>query len=328
MTKIIFLTPFSPDIISGGIKVTYQHAAILADNGYEVEVYQPAGKPTWMDIPANVRVCDNFEAGKEDILVFPEVLKEFILEMAEMPFDGTKVLFCQNPFYLYSYNKSGEKLLDMGFEHFIVTGREAARSVSSILGVPRVYSVPNSVDTTLFHPRQKHLCIATNPGKWPAEGVNSPIYFVIMSMLHLKYPETADVPWQLLEKMPQSEIAEIMGHSAIFLALSRQEALPLTPLEAMASRCALVGFHGTGGKDYASHRNGYWFSPEQCEEIVDCLAQLISGFRSNAPQPYIEKMLDEAEKTAGQYSVAAIRESVLRVYREILDSHNMRVQAG
>ncbi|WP_122050499.1 glycosyltransferase family 4 protein [Asaia bogorensis] len=327
MAKIIFLNPFSPDLISGGIKVTYQHAAILANDGHEVEVYQPSGKPNWMNVPDNIKICARFEAGKDDIMVFPEILKDFLLEMAQTPFEGTKVLFCQNPFYLYSYNQSGQALLDMGFEHFIVTGREAAQSVSSVLRGPNVYSVPNSVDTTLFRPRQKHLCIATNPGKWPAEGVNSPIYFVIMSMLHLKYPETRDVPWQLLEKLPQTEVAEVMGHSAIFLALSRQEALPLTPLEAMASRCALVGFHGTGGKDYASHRNGYWFSPEQCEEIVDCLAQLISAFRNGGPQPHIERMLDEAQKTAHQYSITAVNEAVLAIYHKILDDHDARAQA-
>ncbi|WP_336762608.1 glycosyltransferase family 4 protein [Asaia sp. VD9] len=315
MGKIVFLNPFSPDATYGGVKVTYQHAEILAKSGYEVAVYQPAGRPSWIDISDRLNVCADFEAEPDDVLVFPEVLHEFMLEIAQAPFPGKKVLFCQNPFYLYSYNFSGRDLSDMGFSHFIVPGRETAQSLSSVLGVPKVHVIPNSVDTNLFYPRQKHLCIATNPRKWPGEGGNSPLAPLLMSMLRLKYPETADVPWLMLENMTQRQVAEAMGGAAIFLALSRQEALPLTPLEAMASRCALVGFHGTGGKDYATHRNGYWFSPEECEEIVDCLATLIYDMKHHSPR--IDRMLHEAEKTASQYSVSATYQAVLQVYGEI-----------
>lgn len=315
MGKIVFLNPFAAEKIYGGVKVTYQHAGILSDAGYDVMIYQPDGRPTWIDVPERITICDHFTATDDDVLVFPEVLKEILLELATTPFPGKKVLFCQNPFYLYSYSHSGEALTDMGFSHFIVPGRETAQSFSSILRLPNVHVVPNSVDTSLFHPRAKKLCIATNPRKWPAEGGNSALSHMIKSMLHLKYPETRDIPWYLLENMSQHEVAEIMGFSAIFLALSRQEALPLTPLEAMASRCALVGFHGTGGKDYATHRNGHWFSPEQCEEIVDCLAQLICEFKHQSSR--IDRMLDDAEKTAHRYSIAATRDAVLQAYGAI-----------
>ncbi|GBQ99761.1 glycosyltransferase family 4 protein [Asaia lannensis] len=315
MGKIFFLNPFGTDAISGGVKVTYQHAEILAKNGYEVAVYQPAGKPSWIDISDRITICDSFHASAGDVLVFPEILVEPLLEIAKSPFPGKKVLFCQNSFYLYSYNYSGSALLEMGFEHFIVPGHETARSLASVLRVPNIHVIPNSVDTGLFYPRAKRMCIATNPRKWPGEGGNSPLAYLIMSMLHLKYPDTADVPWLMLEKMSQREVAEAMGSSAIFLALSRQEALPLTPLEAMASRCALVGFHGTGGKDYVSHRNGYWFSPEQCEEIVDCLAALIFDIPQRAP--HVERMLDEAQKTASTYSLGMTFQAVMQVYGEI-----------
>jgi len=315
MSKIFFLNPFGTDAISGGVKVTYQHAEMLAKNGYDVAVYQPAGKPSWIDISERLTICDSFKARAGDVLVFPEILVDPLLDIARAPFPGKKVMFCQNPFYLYSYNHSGAALTEMGFEHFIVPGHETARSLSAVLQVPNIHVIPNSVDTGLFYPRSKRLCIATNPRKWPGGGGNSPLAFLIMSMLHLKYPDTAQVPWIMLEKMSQREVAEAMGSAAIFLALSRQEALPLTPLEAMASRCALVGFHGTGGKDYASHRNGHWFSPEQCEEIVDCLAGLIFDISQHAP--HVDRMLDEAQKTASAYSVEATFQAVMQVYGKI-----------
>lgn len=318
MVRICFLNPFGVDAISGGIKVTYQHAEMLAKSGYSVAVYQPAGRPNWIEISERVVICDSFYADEDDVLVFPEILVDPLLEIARTPFPGKKVMFCQNQFYLYSFNCSGERLLEMGFEHFIVPGQETAHSLASVLRVPNIHIIPNSVDTGLFYPRAKHLCIATDPRKWPSEGSNSSLSYIIMSMLHLKYPDTASIPWVRLENMTQREVAETMGSAAIFLALSRQEALPLTPLEAMASRCALVGLHGTGGKDYASHRNGHWFSPEQCEEIVDCLAMLIFDISQRAP--HVDRMLDEAQKTANAYSVGATFQAVMQVYGEICAS--------
>ncbi|GBQ93823.1 glycosyltransferase family 4 protein [Asaia krungthepensis] len=315
MNRVIFLNPFDAGAISGGVKVTYQHAEMLAKSGYKVSVFQPSGRPDWLDISERLDICGSFTAAPGDVLVFPEILVDMLLDIAKTPFPGKKIMFCQNPFYLYSYGIGGQELMDMGFSHFIVPGEETARSLSSMLRVRNVHVVPNSVDTATFHPRNKTLSIATNPRKWPAEAGNSSLAHLIRTMLHLKYPETRDIPWFMLENMSQREVAQTMGNAAIFLALSRQEAMPLTPLEAMASRCALVGFHGTGGKDYASHRNGHWFSPEQCEEIVDCLSGLISELRHGAPR--IDRMLDEAEKTAHHYSVGATYNALMQVYGEI-----------
>lgn len=315
MSKIVFLNPYDPKAISGGIKVTYQHAGILAKLGHDVSVYQPAGKPEWLDISNRITICDRYAPSPDSVLVFPETLSAFLLDHAKTPHPGPKVMFCQNQFYLYSYGLGGQELQEMGFQHFIVPGRETARSLSAVLRVPNIHIIPNSVDTSLFYPRPKQLCVVTNPGKWPAEKGNSALAELILAMLHLKYPQTKHIPWIALENMPQREVAEAMGIAAIFLALSRQEASPLTPLEAMASRCALVGLLGTGGKDYATPHNGRWFSPEQCEEIVDCIASLLFDISHGAPS--VDSMLDEAEKTAKQYSVNATYQAVARVYGEI-----------
>ncbi|WP_025823793.1 glycosyltransferase family 4 protein [Asaia astilbis] len=316
MKKIIFFNPFGPDVVSGGIKVTYQHAGILAKQGYEVLVYQPAGRPTWLDVSSRITVSDRFSPEDAALVVFPETLSEGMLDYVRIPTPATKIIFCQNQFYLYSYGLSGQTLAELGFSHFIVPGRETARSLTSMLGVGNVHIIPNSVDSGLFYPRQKRLCIATNPAKWPAEGTNSAMAQLLKTMLHLKYPHTAEVPWIALTNMSQRDVADVMGMAPIFVALSRQEAFPLTPLEAMASRCALVGLRGTGGKDYATDLNGHWFSPEQCEEIVDSIAYLIDGLSRGEPR--IDRMLDEAEKTAKQYSINATYQAVVRVYGDIL----------
>ncbi|GBQ10084.1 glycosyltransferase family 4 protein [Swaminathania salitolerans] len=316
MKKIVFLNPFVPGSVSGGVKVVYQHASMLGALGYDVSVYQPAGAPPWLDVGDDVRVCDQFPVDEETVLVFPEVMRDWLLDFARTPLGATKIMFCQNQYYLYSYGIERSDLVRMGFTHFIVPGQEIARSLTTVLGLDQVHVVPISIDSQMFYPRAKENRIATNPKKWPFQNGNPALAHLIMNMLHLKYPETRRFPWIYLENMPQHEVAEHMGRSTIFLALSRQEAAPLTPLEAMASRCALVGFHGTGGKDYATHRNGHWFSPEQCEEIVDRLASLLFGFEHGDPS--IDMMLDEAEKTARRYTIDETRNALAQVYGLIM----------
>src|SRR5882672_2072883 len=48
------------------------------------------------------------------------------------------------------------------------------------------------------------------------------------------------------------------------------------PLEAMASGCIVVGFHGYGGLEYATPENGFWFPSDHLEEVVDALARVIA----------------------------------------------------
>jgi glycosyltransferase involved in cell wall biosynthesis len=76
-----------------------------------------------------------------------------------------------------------------------------------------------------------------------------------------------------LAKLSESEVARILGESALYLSLCRHEALPLSALEALASGCVVAGFTGFGGRDYATSANGFWADEDDCLAAVDQLAQ-------------------------------------------------------
>ena len=62
-----------------------------------------------------------------------------------------------------------------------------------------------------------------------------------------------------------------MGQSTVFLSsVPSGIAWPRTA-RSDGSGCIVVGYHGTGGLEYATPENGFWFSPEQLEELVDAL---------------------------------------------------------
>jgi glycosyltransferase involved in cell wall biosynthesis len=50
--------------------------------------------------------------------------------------------------------------------------------------------------------------------------------------------------------MTEAETASVLRESAVFLSLNEREGFGLPPLEAMASGCVVVGFHGGCGRVY------------------------------------------------------------------------------
>jgi glycosyltransferase involved in cell wall biosynthesis len=314
MGRIRFLSPFVKTLISGGIKVTYLHAELLRELGFDAAVYQPEGAPVWLSPRLQALACDRLSVTADDILVFPEILSGSIAKFARVP--AWKVVFCQNHFYLFSFGLTAEAYARSGFHDFIVPGDLAKRALNTVLGLSDVAVVPHYIDPALFFPRDKQVRIATAPRKFPAHDGIPAQAALIRSMLSLKYPHLDAVPWDLLESKSENEVADSMGHAAVFLSLSRMETLPLTPLEAMASGCVVVGHHGSGGLEYATPENGFWFSPEQIEETVDALAAALDGVGRSDPN--ILAVRDAGIATAARFNREQAKSALRQVYGELL----------
>jgi glycosyltransferase involved in cell wall biosynthesis len=84
------------------------------------------------------------------------------------------------------------------------------------------------------------------------------------------------------------------------------------PIEAMASGCIVVGFHGYGGMEYAGTENGFWFSPEFLEEVVDALAAIANGLEGNDAK--LAAMREAGFATAARYTPALTKEALARAY--------------
>jgi glycosyltransferase involved in cell wall biosynthesis len=58
--------------------------------------------------------------------------------------------------------------------------------------------------------------------------------------------------WEVIsiDGLPEHEVAERLRSCAVFLSFGHPEGCPLPPLEAMASGCVVVGYHGRGGREY------------------------------------------------------------------------------
>lgn len=316
MGRIIFLNCFPRDYVSGGIKTMYQHALLLRRAGFQVQVLQADGVPPWLSPEVAPMVCGSIaNLTPQDMLVFPEVLDGWYGEMMQAPLKARKVIFCQNPYYFFTYKPSLQKLRQWGVSRVLAPGKETALMLQRVLGLDEVPITSPVVDSRLFTPRRKKLQIVFSHWKWARQGPLPDYAGMIQEMLRTKYPQCADVPWVLLKDRSEKEVATLMGESAICLSLGRLESLGMTALEGMSAGCVVVGFHGGGGRDYATTQNGFWHSPEDLEQVVDSLALVLSAFsHGNA---MLTKMLEHGLETARQYGPDQASEQLKRVYGQL-----------
>lgn len=302
--RVIYLNFFSRHEITGGIKIAYRCAELLKENGVEALVWQPDGVPTWFETATTVVSDPALRLRKGDILIFPEILREPFLGLLRKHPNIPKVLFCQNPYNLLASEQIPEHPpYSLGFSKILCVSHVSRDMIARTFGYDDVAVMPIAVDDSLFRPAEKVMRIAYSPRKLPRHAE------IIRRMFRAKYPDAAHIPWQPIEGMSETRAAEIMGTSQVFLALGQFESCPLLPLEAMSAGCVVVGYHGYGGLEYATPRNGFWHFQDEVEEVVDDLYRAVTGI--SRQDPVLGRMIKEGAATAERFSKKAMLDALI-----------------
>jgi hypothetical protein len=305
MGRIVFLNPSPKELISGGMKTVYRHAEMLTELGFEACIFQPDGKPDWLRTSASVLTAVPYPL-RDEILVIPENATGWVADLALNATSVQRVLFCQNQYYMFDSDVPPERFRTAGFSRIICPGEIARGFLSRVFHLDDIAVVPYHIDPELFFPRMKSARVVVMPHKLPRQAV------LLQSALRAKYPRLKSVPWGAIDNTTEEQTAELLGRSTVYLSLSSMESFGLVPLEAMASHCIVVGFHGYGGMEYASPENGYWFSPDQIEEVVDALASVLDGIERG--DKALDAMRIAGLKTVARYPRAETKAALARAY--------------
>jgi hypothetical protein len=236
---------------TGGVRKIYRFVDILNAAGRSATVvHNKAGfRCEWFDnkTPVTAASCVRFSVG--DLLVVPEFYGALIPQFAP---GVPHLVLNQNAYYTF-YTFGGPGLSRDEWEPVvsndtigIVTVSENSREYLqfSFPGIP-VHRVRNGIDESLFYPPTggKSQSLSYMPRKRSKD---------LVQVLRILHQRGVLDGWELIpiDGVTEVEAARLLRSSAVFLALSEQEGFGLPPLEAMASGCVVVGFHGGGGREY------------------------------------------------------------------------------
>ncbi|PSR28942.1 MAG: glycosyl transferase family 1 [Sulfobacillus thermosulfidooxidans] len=256
--KIIILTPDNPQPI-GGIKQLYRLANILREGGWDARILheKPGFRINWFHVPdIPIEYKSHIEVHGDDVIVIPEIYAHQVPSIAP---GVKKVIYNQNAYYTFLNGDVQEAYYHRDVIGVLVVSDDNYQYLHFAFPNVPIYRIICGIDTDLWKPRQKEKVIAFMPRKHVEDAIQ------VLSILKHR---TAFDGWKIMpiHDMTELQVAEILGRSSIFLSFGYPEGLGLPPLEAMASGCHIIGYHGGGGKEYW---NKEWAKSVEVGNIID-----------------------------------------------------------
>jgi hypothetical protein len=295
---------------AGGVRTIYEHVGHLVRNGFNAFVVQgrTGFKPDWFSagVPA-ISYEQGLNVSPDDVMVIPEDLP-ILWRLCELPLK--KIIFCQNHFCAFSMLAPGQTWRSLGIAQVLCSSEAIAEFVRKDLGWSEAPIVHYAVDPRLFKPGKKKIQIAYMPRKAPIDAA------FIRGLFTRMGGRAAEVPWMEVDGVSIERAAAIMAESAIFLSLSRLEGFGLPPIEAMASGCVVVGYHGQGGLEYARPDNGFWCPEADPYACVAALRNVVEMFLNEDAK--LGPVIDAAKQTAAPYTPQRQETEIVQFMQRVL----------
>jgi glycosyltransferase involved in cell wall biosynthesis len=221
-----------------------------------------------------------------------------------------KIIHNQNPFYSFVRFLDMPSVQRWGTRAIIAGSRFGADRLRAMgwdgpLSAVRVFVDPAFGQEPL-KPRPLQVALMTRKRSLEAR--------LIRGILRSRRPEVGGIPWQAIANVTRPEAAEVVKSSAVFLSLSEKEGLGLPPLEALSAGCVVVGYHGDGGREYATPENGDWFEDGHHVEIAERVADILAAMQ--AGEQFETRRLAGAA-TAASFSPARFEAELREAWEQI-----------
>jgi glycosyltransferase involved in cell wall biosynthesis len=326
---IYYLCPDTDEPFSG-IKKVYSHVDILNRCGMPARVLH--GKRRfrcgWFCNTTLTTALKDAHITRHDFLAVPEFYNLVYLNPARN--DGAakvfgkvfgtpakKVIFNHGTYLSFtgsSFEREGPANLhtDPRVTAAITVSEDGQEFLSHAFPALRTFRVCSSVNSDLFVPRQEkkdQICFLSRKNRDHAVAVISILKLRGMLDGYALAPIEGRSEW---------ETAEVMKESSIFLSFGFPQGFPLSPAEAMACGCIVIGYHGMGGREY--------FLPDFCFpvetgnilEFARTVEGVITSLKFN-PEPLKRMALRGSAHVREVYSPFREQEDVLRCWKTLLE---------
>lgn len=345
--KIYFICPSSVTP-TGGVKQIYKQVDILNKNGfnavilhehvkyknkwfendtrieYNKSIFQKIGMYFKFRDRKNIKV--NFKKFKiyinslfdkkieeNSILVFPEIFGS-IAHYIEP--NHKKVIFNQNCYYTYvaypkdfDYKKSiYNNPTNIGT---IVVSEDSRKYLSYLFPSLNLQRIRLGINENLFHYNSaKKRQIAFMPRKLKEDS------FQITNILKQK-GILNDWKLVMIDDKSETEVAQIMKESYIFLSFNETEGFGLPPAEAMACGCIVIGYSGLGGKEYFNENFSFQVKDRDVIEFVTKIEKVLRLFDDDE-EKCIEMGIEASKFILNKYSLINEENDVVTTWNNLI----------
>ncbi|MFW2455683.1 glycosyltransferase family 4 protein [Methyloversatilis discipulorum] len=333
---------YSPDYAfpSGGVRVLYRHVDILNKHGIEAYVLHTKRgfRCTWFENTTQVAYLSDpledkvlrklrralgrgverrtrLEGGassflrESDVIAVPEIYGPSIFDVAP----GIPVVVLnQNCYLSFQGYPLDSKMLRAPYDNPLLRGvminsedgREYLEFAFPDMPVTRFRL---GIDSTMFNYRSaKKKLICYTPRK------NELVVRQVVNLLKFRgrLGQFQLVPFS---GRPQSEVAELMKDSAIFLSFGQYEGFGLPPAEAMACGCIVIGYHAGGGKEFMRPEFSFPIAYGEVLDYVRTIEDVVEGMNSE-PGKFEAMGRAASDFILEQYAMEKEEEDVVRFW--------------
>lgn len=291
----------------------YDDVAVLRRNGFDAFIVHAAPNFRYPFGPTDVPVLDassGLVLERDDILVVPEDHRAAIRSCGNTK--CRKVLFCQNHHYVFQGLAPGETWHDFGFSGYLCVSTPIQQALRTWFGAAADIVRPG-IDPIFFAESYRRPEFPTTIAFMPRKGRDT-LRLVRVLLGASGFEKSAGVSWIEIDGMPRGQVAEHLQKSHIYLSTGTYEGLGLPPLEAMASRCLIVGFAGGGGLDFASPENGVWVQDDNPWALATTLKETVARLNDPNSRPALMAKCAAGHTTALKYSRAQFERDLLRFW--------------
>lgn len=255
-TTVYYLVP-DATTPHGGVRVAYRHVDLLNALGQPAAVLHdtPGFRASWFPNSTRVLNTQALHFGADDLLVVPEVYAPF---MHTIDPEARVLIFNQGAYITFDAldpgrTTDGSTYRDIGrLEGIMTVSQDSAELLSmSFPDVPINIARP-VIDGSVFHP-------GPEPGRQAFAYALTRRHHERNQVLHMLRARGLGWDQVPLTGMSETQVAEALRRTAVFLSLSDRDGFGLPPAEAMASGCYVVGYAGGGGEEF--------FDPDYCAPV-------------------------------------------------------------
>ena len=212
---------------SGGVRKLYRHVDVLNANGFNAFIEHPTSgfRCTWFENQTRVDMERTFwPPNASDVLLCPEkVCWQMVFKTPGVP----KVIFNQNAYQTFMGKSEEFKVLPYTHPDFlatIVVSEDSRKYIEYAFSGHPVFRIHNSINPDLFYyDPNKKTRIAFMPRKNKSDANQ------LLLLLRCR-DSIKDFEILLIQNMSESETAQALRESMIFLSFSMQEGSPMPPL--------------------------------------------------------------------------------------------------